>query len=383
MRSAEHDPAGPPPERDALTRRTREFLDRRFARGADGGYLPHQPVRGLDGPGEPGQLLRLARSYRLISWIGALQPASLIDLGAAEGYIANLARLRCNCATLCVDLSVEACRRAAEVYGQPSVVAAIHNLPLRRAAADVVVLSEVFEHLPDPLEALNEALRVARRYLVFSTQELCAGRYEQLLHLALRDPDQPHTELNHVTRADLRSLFDAPLALAPQFRRTRRRLLEDVPPGKWEDHLRWLANPRGWRTSEGVLMVVSVDGSPVLGLPEHDDPELWRMLVDGPPVAAPQEPPWDWLEGVDPPQTGLVVDQQPPVSESRPLHDVLSRPAAERLTRRLALPRRKASAGTVRLLSMLVRLAERVGYLACGDPLRTKVNWLMRRPLDR
>ncbi len=106
------------------------------------------------------------------------------------------------------------------------------------------------------------------------------------------------------------------------------------------------------------------------------------MLIDGPPVASEQDPPWDWLEGVEPPQSGLVVEGQPPERSDRPLHRVINSDAAERLGRRLALPRRRQSAAVLRMTGMLVRLAERIGYLTSTDPLRTKVNWIMRRPLN-
>ena len=46
------------------------------------------------------------------------------------------------------------------------VVAPGHSLPFEDAAADFVFASHVLEHIPDPIRALEEWLRVARKYVV-------------------------------------------------------------------------------------------------------------------------------------------------------------------------------------------------------------------------
>jgi SAM-dependent methyltransferase len=354
---------------------TKDFLEQRYARGDSVPYRPHQPIHGIES-GEPGQFLRLARTLRLITWLEALRPQSVLDLGCAEGYIANLIRLRYGCPVLGSDLSVEACNRAAELYGLPAIAGDLTRLPLRPGCADVVVLSEVFEHLPDPQAGLSAALYYARRYVVFSTQELCASACERRLRLALADADAPHAELNFVTRADFTALFGRAVALAPQFRRTRRRLLRDVPRAQWRSHVEWLAQPRGWTGSEGLLAVISLDGAPLPRPPTKLDPALSEMLLTGPPCTEPEVPPWDWLDGCTP-AAGLTFSA--PAAQPHALHPLLQNSAA--IFDRLHLSPTPCPAATQRRAARALRWLERCGYLTCADPLAVKLRWLTRQAL--
>jgi SAM-dependent methyltransferase len=353
---------------------THSYLEQRFARSGDD-YQPHQPIFGIES-GEPGQLLRLARTWRLLTWLEALKPQSVLDLGAAEGYVANLVRLHIGCPVLCSDLSVEACRRAAELYGLPGVAGDLTRLPLRTSCADVVLLSEVFEHLPDPQAGLSAALTYARRYVVFSTQELCANRTEQRLRLALAEVDSPHAELNFITRADLEELFGPAIAMEPEFRRTRRRLLNDVQREQWRSHVEWLAQAADWRTSEGVIAVISVDGTPPPALPAARDPNLLNLLLVGPPRAVAQKPPWDWLAGVSPPQD-LVLEVAP--TQSSPLHPLLQ--GKTHVFERLHVPATAAPPAERQRAARLIPWLERIGFLTSADPIAVKLRWLLGRPL--
>lgn len=364
-----------------LTALAREFLEERFARADDGSYFPHQPLGGLYGESEAGRPLRLARSYRLLRWIEALDPQSLADLGAAEGYIANLVRLRCGCPTMCIDLSLEACRRAAEIHGQPAVASPLQAIPLPDGSVDVVLLSEVFEHLEDPLQVVREMVRVARRYVVITTQEICMSRAEQSLRLRLRDLDEPHGELNWLQAADLHGLFSGPSRSEPQFRRSLRRLAAQLDPGNALEHLKWLAKPAG-RRSEGIIFVASLDGSAVPPLPAGDDLELWRMLMDGPPVAPATGHMWQLADGRELGDGDALDSGTSPaqaLSAETPAGEALDPDGIRRLAERLGTGNVSHSSLERRFFSVLVRITERIGYLTCTDPLSVRWAWLTRR----
>ncbi len=368
-----------------LTAQARSFLEQRFARAADGSYFPHQPLGGLYGDSEAGRPLRLARSYRLLRWIEALEPASLADLGAAEGYIANLVRLRCGCPTLCIDLSLEACRRAAELHRQPTVASPLQSIPLADDSVDVVLLSEVFEHLENPLQVIREMVRVARRYIVITTQEICMSRLEQTVRLRLRDLSEPHGELNWLCGSDLHSLFAGATASAPQFRRSLRRLAAELTEDEAAGHLRWLATPAG-RRSEGIIFIASLDGSSVPALPADADDALWHMLIEGPPQAASSNVNWQLRDGTvvrpgDAVDSGISPQQA--VQEETPLRHPLDKAGLDRLSRRLDTAQLAGPGLERRLLSMLVRGMERTGYLTCSDPLSVRRDWLRRRLFPR
>jgi len=365
----------------ALTLQAQSFLERRFARAADGSYFPHQPIHGLYGESESGQPLRLVRTYRLLRWIEALAPASLADLGAAEGYVANLARLRCGCPTLCIDLSLEACRRAAEIYSQPALAGPLQSIALPDKSVDVLLLSEVFEHLENPLQVIREMVRVGRRFLVLTTQEICMSRREQAMRLRLRDLSEAHGELNWLCTADLHALFSSPTASAPQFRRSLRRLREQLPADTALPHLRWLARPAG-RSTEGVLFIASLDGSPVPQLPQDDDAGLWETLLAGPPVAKAQTTDWRLADGRMI-AAGVALDggmsPQQALQRDTPVMEPLREAAMDRLARRLDHARLAGSALERQLLSGAVRWMERIGYLSCSDPLSLRLAWLGSR----
>ena len=367
----------------ALTLQALAFLERRFARAADGSYFPHQPIHGLYGESEAGQPLRLARTYRLLRWIETLAPQSLADLGAAEGYVANLVRLRCDCPTLCIDLSLEACRRAAEIHAQPALASPLQSIPLPDKSVDVLLLSEVFEHLENPLQVIREMVRVGRRYLVLTTQEVCMSRLEQSIRLRLRDLSEPHGELNWLCSADLHALFASPTASAPQFRRSLRRLREQLSAETALEHLRWLARPVG-RSSEGVIFIASLDGSPVPALPDEDDAQLWQLLVDGPAVAARQTE--SWLLADDRSiAAGTALDAGSSVPQALQQHTAMRAPLLEPAMRQLAqrLDHTRLGRGNLerRFLSSMVRWMERIGYLSCTDPWSVRLAWLRRRLL--
>ncbi|MCB1221356.1 MAG: class I SAM-dependent methyltransferase [Planctomycetales bacterium] len=364
-----------------LTAYARSFLEQRFARKPDGSYFPHQPLHGLYGESEAGRPLRLARSYRLLRWIEALAPHSLADLGAAEGYIANLVRLRQGCPTLCIDLSLEACRRAAEIHGQPAVASPLQSIPLPDDSVDVVLLSEVFEHLEDPMQVVREMVRVARRYVVITTQEICMSRAEQSIRLRLRELDEAHGELNWLCSADLHSLFSGPSRSVPQFRRSLRRLAGQVSREEAISHLRWLSDAIP-RRSEGIIFVASLDGSPVPELPAGDDMQLWQQLLEGPQRATAGNVQWQLADGRTV-EEGQAIDsgtspEQALASETE-ARPPLDAAGISRLLRRLDTANVSNSGIERRLLSKQVRMMERIGYLTCSDPWEVRSNWLRSR----
>jgi SAM-dependent methyltransferase len=59
-------------------------------------------------------------------------------------------------------------RAEREVWGRAKpvdIVAEAHDLPLEDKSVDFVLASHVLEHVPDPIAALREWMRVARRYV--------------------------------------------------------------------------------------------------------------------------------------------------------------------------------------------------------------------------
>jgi SAM-dependent methyltransferase len=90
-----------------------------------------------------------------------LEFSSLLDVGGAEGYKAYVAREIFGVEVKNCDISEEACKRAEEIFGIDSDPADVHNLPYKDNQFDVLICSEVLEHVTDVRKALHELLRVA------------------------------------------------------------------------------------------------------------------------------------------------------------------------------------------------------------------------------
>ncbi len=123
--------------------------------------------------GNPLQRALIARFHRTIAErVAALAPATLLDAGCGEGFVARvlLERLPGLAITGC-DLNPAATRLAAARNPTAHFAAAsVLALPFPDDAFDVVGCFEVLEHLPGdlPRAALAELARVARRAVVLS-----------------------------------------------------------------------------------------------------------------------------------------------------------------------------------------------------------------------
>jgi 2-polyprenyl-3-methyl-5-hydroxy-6-metoxy-1,4-benzoquinol methylase len=153
---------------DEYTARTRDWLNERFRRPRGAEYVPHQPVFGFEAARRAGLLWDYVRIFRIISAASRLRFETLLDVGAAEGLVATLARELLGASVEATDLSEEACERARECFGLRSTPADVHQLPFSSESFDVVVCSETLEHVTDVERAVGELLRVAKVAVVIT-----------------------------------------------------------------------------------------------------------------------------------------------------------------------------------------------------------------------
>jgi len=141
-------------------------------------------------------------------------------VGGGEGYMAALVRDLCQPATAhSTDLSIQACQRGGEIFGIQGIASDITNLPVADNSYDVVLCSEVIEHLSSPVLAIGELVRIARKYVVISTAEFCPlGEVERALRVHTLDASYPHAELNWFTARDFRVMLGCAVTMGSQFR---------------------------------------------------------------------------------------------------------------------------------------------------------------------
>ncbi|MHC4618292.1 MAG: class I SAM-dependent methyltransferase [Planctomycetota bacterium] len=99
----------------------------------------------------------------ILKFLGKRLPPSalVLDLGCATGDFVKAAREYGFNARGC-DYSQAAVNHGREKYSLPLIQGQIENIPSDNDSFDAVTLLQVFEHLPEPLEALKEIRRVLR-----------------------------------------------------------------------------------------------------------------------------------------------------------------------------------------------------------------------------
>ena len=178
---------------DTYTEQTRSWLDERFRETSpDGVYVAHQPIYGFDaGHCEPSLLPRYVRTLEIMRALAQLRFRSCVDVGAAEGYKAELVRRLFGARVEVTDLSEEACKRAREIYGLTARAADVHELPFDDGEFDVALCSETLEHVTDFGSAIDELLRVAAKAVVVTVPH---ESQEQVEHN--RSSGEPHAHIN-------------------------------------------------------------------------------------------------------------------------------------------------------------------------------------------
>ncbi len=121
--------------------------------------------------GNPAQRWLISRFHRQIAdRIAAMAPESLLDAGCGEGFVAKMLRERMpHLALTGFDFDPAAVKLAqAANPGAEFTTASIFEIPYPEQSFDVVGCFEVLEHQTDPLPALRELTRVAKRAVIVS-----------------------------------------------------------------------------------------------------------------------------------------------------------------------------------------------------------------------
>ncbi|MFA5358409.1 MAG: class I SAM-dependent methyltransferase [Patescibacteria group bacterium] len=106
----------------------------------------------------------------LLKEINNLQIENIIDIGCGEGFtLDRIQKSSINKELVGIDSSLVAVNLGKELFPQLDLrLGNIYQLPFPDKSFDLVVCTEVLEHLENPSQALQEIVRMAKKYIILS-----------------------------------------------------------------------------------------------------------------------------------------------------------------------------------------------------------------------
>ena len=150
------------------------------------------------------RLASSGRFVRILEMVEMLRPAAVLDIGCGSGYLGGRIKSRCSGSTVDgVDISTVALERArAQLDRVWHVNLDAADLPASAGTYDLVIASEVIEHLYDPHHATAEIARVVRSggHAILTVPNLAYWRYRlDLLRGRLPLPADDERHLHQFT----------------------------------------------------------------------------------------------------------------------------------------------------------------------------------------
>ncbi len=199
---------------EAVEQRTQEWIRDRFLEGRERAIEGDQAV--FDAHGEPRRLTRyhfqtLQRKLKIFRWLDRLDFQSFIDVGSGFDHYPYLVHERYGVPANYSDFTHH---MNLPLDDYPSgkldhaVTMNIVRLPFPDGAFDVVLSSEVLEHLVRPVEAVAELLRITRKALIMTSLEALSPDRNQRFWAHHRvDVRIPHVERNFLLLDEFCALF--------------------------------------------------------------------------------------------------------------------------------------------------------------------------------
>lgn len=194
---------------DNYTKQTKEWLEHRFKQvDKDSVYFAHAPIYGyVKDHSERNITKRYDRAFKILTIINQLNFNSFLDIGGAEGFMTyNVRSLYKTSPAITSDLSLEANKRARELYNLDAITLDIHNLPFQDNSFDIVLCSETIEHIPKAQLAIQELSRVAKKYLIITTPRALSKKMQDK-HFKNLKKDEKHAHINFFTQKDLKEIL--------------------------------------------------------------------------------------------------------------------------------------------------------------------------------
>jgi SAM-dependent methyltransferase len=271
-------------------------------------------------------LLRKLKVFRLLD---RLRFESLVDIGSGFDIYPYLVRRRYGVPTYSADLA----HWVNLPFDEPvrgkldhAVTLSVTRLPFADNAFDVVLATEVLEHLVRPVEAISEMLRVARKYVVLTSLEaLSADRWQRFHSRWHVDARKPHVERNFLVLDEVVAIFGAgvrhenlffdPDLPVSAFAPADRQQAAYAAFGDMSSLVSAVCTAAARRDhapgAMGIVLLAAQPGASV-GSPTSEDAALAEWLVQG--CAASEEAGVRLLERVREPGADLLPEPERPVA---------------------------------------------------------------------
>ena len=160
---------------------------------------------------------------RVVRWCNISDGARLLDFGCFDGYLLSRIRRRRSVQAVGIDISIVALKQAQQASDQEISLVGAGNggLPFFNEQFDVVICSEILEHVADLEETLSELTRVLKPGgRLYATMPNDLDRVWAPLRGVCRKVDEVE---GHLRRMRLEEFCNAGLRLGLQVERTQYR----------------------------------------------------------------------------------------------------------------------------------------------------------------
>ncbi len=145
----------------------------------------------------------------LVSELKELKPDTILDVGCGTGYITNIISNELNSTVIGCDIDSNRISFARMNFDQQVFIANVTQLPFKDSSFDVVVASEILEHIPFREHALIEIKRVAKKSVVITVPNEPYFMIANFLRgKNIRSYGNPSEHINHYSKKSLKRLLD-------------------------------------------------------------------------------------------------------------------------------------------------------------------------------
>ena len=145
----------------------------------------------------------------LLLEIKLLKPKIILDVGCGTGYITNIISNELDSTVIGCDVDNKRIAFAHSNFGQEVIICDITCLPFKNDSFDLIIASEILEHINCIDEALKEIKRIAQKDIIITVPNEPFFRIANFFRgKNLTRFGNPPDHVNHYTKKTLYQLLD-------------------------------------------------------------------------------------------------------------------------------------------------------------------------------